>query len=134
MTRPHDPHTRSFDTRGPRIIHSTLVVLAMALAACGGGEGGKPPTIDCSTVTVPSYAAVELWPLCTSCHSSTSTGTDREMAPVGVNFDTYAAAKAQAASAAAQVNAGIMPPMTALQPSAAQKAQLYAWALCGTPE
>jgi hypothetical protein len=44
-----------------------------------------------------------------------------------------AGAKAQAAAAASQVNGGAMPERGQSQPGAEQKAALYAWASCGTP-
>lgn len=111
-----------------------LWLLAGLLATgCGGESEGVAPTVDCSQVTASSYASLTIWPLCTDCHAASKTGKAREDAPVGVNFDSYAAATAQAASAAAQVNAGLMPPRDEVQPSAEQKQALYAWAACGTP-
>ena len=111
-----------------------LVAFALAtvlLAACGPNE--VTPTVDCSTVTIPKYSELTIWPTCTSCHASTASGSKREDAPGDVNFDSYAAAQASAAKAAATVNGGSMPPSGEAQPTADQKAALYAWALCGTP-
>jgi uncharacterized membrane protein len=98
---------------------------AVTLAACGPA----PPTVDCATVTVPKYSELTIVPLCTSCHASVA----RPSAPAGVTLDSYAAAVAHATSSAAQVNGGLMPPSDAAQPTEAQKAALYAWAMCGTP-
>jgi uncharacterized membrane protein len=109
----------------------TLGFGAVMAGACGNNP--SPPKIDCTTVTVvPTYSEVA-WPFCTSCHNSTLSGAARQDAPGDVNYDTYAAAKAHATQAAAQVNAGQMPPGGAPQMTEAQKTALYQWALCGTP-
>lgn len=126
ITTSHDPVMR-------RRAACAAALWAIATLAASCEPAPAAPVIDCSQVTAPSYAALTIWPLCTDCHSASKTGAARNKAPVGVDFDSYAAAKAQAASAAAQVNAGLMPERTDAQPSAEQKAALFAWAMCGTP-
>lgn len=107
------------------------LLIASLLPACGEKSA---PKVDCSTATVPTFAQVEIFSLCTSCHSSAVSGAARQSAPGDVNFDTYAAAKASASSAAGEVNGGEMPPAGHPQPTADQKTALYAWAACGTPQ
>jgi uncharacterized membrane protein len=109
------------------------LLLAFLLAGACSSEP-TAPSVDCTAVTVPTYGEMTLWPLCTSCHSSTRTGSAREKAPEGINYDTYLAARGQASAAAAQVSAGLMPPRNESQMSEDQKAALYAWAACGTPQ
>jgi uncharacterized membrane protein len=113
-----------------------LVTLALVAATrCAGApeEETAAISVDCSAVTVPKYSELTIWPLCISCHSSTLTGSARKNAPANINFDTYAAAQAQAARAAAEVKAGTMPERGSSQPTDDEKAALYAWAACGTP-
>lgn len=116
---------------------ASLAGLAALLthAGCGGATGSAGTAlagVDCSAA-VPTYAELTIWPLCTVCHASSLTGTARQRAPSNINFDTYAAAAAAATEAAAQVNAGEMPPPGQTQPTADQKTALYRWASCGQP-
>lgn len=110
------------------------------VGACGGQTvsssttGGSSASLDCATATVPTYADLTIWPLCTGCHSSTLAGTARGGAPANVNFDTYAGAAARAGEALAEIEAGRMPPRGEAQPSAAQISALQTWASCGTPQ
>ena len=108
--------------------------LALAPACSSGGE--DLPTVDCKSGSIPTYAEIKTAGLakCTTCHSSQVTGAGRVAAPDSVNFDTYAAAKAEAKQAAIEVNEGAMPPAGSPDPSDAEKEALYKWALCGTPE
>lgn len=113
---------------------SLFAILGLGAAMAGAcGNNPSPPAIDCTMVaTVPTYSQVA-WPYCTTCHNSALSGAARSDAPSDVNYDTYAAAKAHASEAAAQVNAGLMPPKGDPQPTEEQKTALYQWALCGTP-
>ena len=104
-----------------------LLPLVAALVACESDL----PDVDC-TPPVPTYAEVHAFPLsCTSCHSSTLTGAARFGAPASVDFDTEAAATPHAEAAARRVFAGEMPRTGSL--SAADKTDLYRWALCRRP-
>lgn len=116
-----------------------LALAPLAAAACGGGEesddAGDGPEIDCATVTVPKFSEMSaVWGKCTTCHASTLTGASRVNAPVGVDFDTYAAAKTNAATAMHEVYEGAMPPAGLPALSEDEEDQLYRWASCGTPE
>ena len=109
---------------------ASVLVFASLFSACGP----QAPSVDCTTATLVPYSQLSIMSLCTSCHSSTVTGSKREGAPGDVNYDSYAAAKSHASSGAAQVNGGEMPPSGEPQPTAEQKTALYAWAACGTPQ
>lgn len=107
------------------------VVLAQA---CSSG-GDDLPTVDCSG-TVPTYSEIKTtsFAKCTTCHSSAVKGDARVLAPESINFDTYAAAKAEAKQSVIEVNEGAMPPAGLPTLSDAEKQALYKWALCGTKE
>ena len=103
------------------------------------------PTVDCAKETVPTYEQVTLFKTtCVNCHASTKTGDARkglgaEAATAGINFDTYAAAKTSALSAAEELyedDRGAMPPEDSMLPAATEteKRQVLVWAKCGTPQ
>lgn len=72
-----------------------FLIVSGVLSACGSGL----PDVDCSG-TIPAFADVTALKKCSSCHSSTLSGSQRHDAPSGVNFDTEAAARAKAQDAA----------------------------------
>jgi len=114
------------------------------VGACDSGDGGETdsssdsdgngelPEVDCAASTAPSFSQLAALSSCTNCHSSELSGGDRAGAPVGVDYDTYASAKANAEEGAIEVNAGRMPIGANL--SSEDKEEFYLWALCGTPE
>ena len=108
----------------------------MGLTVACSDDDDDLPEVDCDAGPVPTYTEIKtpVFGKCTVCHSSTLTGPQRVDAPADVNFDTYAAAKAEAEEAAEEVNEGEMPPTGFPAPSAAEQQLLYKWALCGTPE
>lgn len=130
-----------------------LLILGLMLFVngCSGDDDDKPaeeevqlPEVNCATETVPTYAQVTIFSkTCVTCHSSTKTGDARkgmgaEAAPVSVNFDTYAAAKASAIPAAQELyedERGAMPPEDSGLAAAteAEKKEVLVWAKCGTP-
>jgi uncharacterized membrane protein len=121
------------------LVFALLAVGAAGAAGCSSDDdGGGAPTIDCSAVaSVPTFAQVSVFTsTCNSCHSSTKTGADRKNAPVDINFDDYASAKAHANTAQSEVAGGDMPPATYTgpKPTEAQKTELYTWAQCETPQ
>lgn len=105
------------------------------VAACKS-EGEDLPDVDCKTGEVPTYAEIKAGALtkCISCHTSTLSPAARQAAPASINFDTYAAAKAEAKEAAIEVHEGEMPPAGSPKPSSEEEQAIYKWALCGTPE
>ena len=115
--------------------------------SCSSKEDSEAelPAVDCAKETVPAYSEVTLFKTtCVTCHASTKTGAARkgsgaEAAPVGIDFDTYAAAKVSAISAADELyegDRGAMPPEDSMLPAATEteKRQVLVWAKCGTPE
>jgi len=117
-----------------RTLSLALLLSAPLLPACDSGdgdEGGEGPNVDCGAVTPPKFAEVSAFAKCTSCHSSTLTGAARANAPVGINYDNYAEAKANAAKGMDEVFEGSMPPGGGM--SEAEKTQIYNWASCDTP-
>lgn len=122
-----------------------LLCFAAACSDKAEEDEAELPTVDCAQETVPTYAEVTVFQsTCVNCHASTKTGDARkglgaEAAPAGINFDTYAAAKASAIPAAEELYEGArgaMPPEDSMLPAAteAQKKQVLVWAKCGTPE
>jgi hypothetical protein len=125
-----------------------LVGLICFAASCSDKateDEAQLPAVDCAKETVPTYAEVTLFKTtCVNCHASTKTGDARkgmgaEAAPAGIDFDTYAAAKTSAISAADELyedDRGAMPPEDSNLPAAtaAEKRQVLVWAKCGTPE
>jgi uncharacterized membrane protein len=69
---------------------------------------------------------------CTGCHATTRTGSQRNGAPLGVNFDTYLDAAASASAARRMVQAREMPPSGPLPEAEAWP--LVWWADQGAPE
>ena len=131
--------------------HFTCLGLFLSMVGCSSDdseptvETDSLPAVDCASETVPKFSEVTLFKTtCVTCHSSAKTGDARkgagaEAAPVSINFDTYAAAKASAITAAEELyedERGAMPPEdSGLNPAtAAEKKQVLVWAKCGTPE
>ena len=74
---------------------------------------------------------------CNYCHNHEKTGVEREGAPVGVDYTTYAASVANAQGALDEILAGEMPPVCEACPSVpnAEQANLLCnWMKQGTPE
>ncbi len=112
-----------------------LLLSASLLPACDDGGGGHDgPDIDCTTATVPKFAEMTAWAKCTTCHSSTLTSDARRGAPMDVNYDTYAGAKAKAQLAMDEVYAGEMPLPGNPELTEEEKTQIYTWASCDTPQ
>lgn len=117
-----------------RTLSLALLFSAPLLPACDSGDGSDGPNVDCATAKVPKYTEMTAWAKCVSCHSSTLTGTARSAAPMGINYDTYAGARANAQSAMSEVFEGSMPLAGSPTLSDAEKDQIYNWASCDTPE
>lgn len=105
------------------------LTLSSLTAACGGDD---MPAVDCAAVTPPTFANVALFNSCVGCHSAALSGNERFGAPGDVNYDTYAAAVANADHGVHEVESGSMPPVGSV--SEADKQDFYAWAMCGTPQ
>jgi len=126
-----------------------LVGLVYFAAGCGDKATTEDevqlPVVDCAKETVPTYSEVRLFKAtCIKCHASTKMGDARkgmgaEAATAGIDFDTYAAAKTSAISAASELyedERGSMPPEDSKLPAATaeEKRQVLVWAKCGMPE
>jgi hypothetical protein len=89
-----------------------------------------PDAAGCTDPT-PTYDEVAVFNVCVHCHSSANAGAARNSAPAAINFDTEAAAEANAAQAVHVVMLGAMPPRaTGITLSDDEKQQLYQWAKC----
>lgn len=110
-----------------------LASACLSIAALGCGDESSTSSIDCETATVPTFAQVSIFDTCTACHSSTLSGPDRANAPEGVNYDTLAAARANAEEGMSEVEGGDMPP-SGYDVTDAEKQAFYAWTQCGTLE
>lgn len=117
---------------------SLLLAPLALISACSGGDDddttSPTPSVDCTTVTVPTFAEVSIWPKCTSCHASTLSGGDRAGAPPGIDYDVYASAKQYAELGMEEVEEGAMPLPGAPTATEEEKQSFYTWVQCGTPE
>lgn len=121
------------------------LALAGALLAVGSAVGcgdsgdvsfGNAPAVDCDSVTPKGFAALKpVFDKCTTCHSVNVMGAAREAAPIGTDYDDLAGAKEEYANIANRVyDTGTpMPPAGKPVLTDAEKADLNAWAQCGTP-
>jgi mono/diheme cytochrome c family protein len=101
---------------------------------CNGTDGAQnggdstPMTGDSFQPTITLFCgpvATVFYQSCTACHASTLIGAARNSAPVGVDYDSYTAAVANATRGNIRIQAGTMPPAGPL--SATQKALVQAW-------
>jgi uncharacterized membrane protein len=99
--------------------------------------GGQPdgPEVDCDAEDIPAFADVAAFETCTSCHSSELSGTERNGAPAGANWDEYDETMPHAEHIAQVVFEDEMPPPdSGMTLTATEEEELYLWALCGAPE
>jgi hypothetical protein len=115
---------------------SSVLLLAVACGDDGEEEHEHElPDVECEGADVPSFAEVEAFDKCTTCHSSELTGDDRNDAPEDDNWDDYEEAMEHAELIAHEVFEGEMPPEdSGITLTADEEEDLYLWALCGTPE
>lgn len=109
---------------------------ALTLLATGllllGGCGDKIDAVqleescpDPGVVTFENAIADFVAANCQRCHSAQASGTERNGAPVFVNYDTYAETERSASQALSRVISGSMPPDQTL--SACDRAVFSAW-------
>jgi hypothetical protein len=117
-------------------ILSVVLMLSSVWIGCGDDSEDEEheeelPEVDCDDGVVVEYEDVSAFDKCVTCHDSSKSGDARAEAPDDVNFDTAAAAEKSAVKAAEEVNEGAMPPPgSGITITAAQKEDLYRWALC----
>jgi uncharacterized membrane protein len=113
-----------------------LLFTALLLPACGGepAQAQADPDVDCGAVKVPTFPEVSAFHKCINCHSTTKVESARQGAPAGVDYDTYAAAMANAHAGMEQVYKDLMPPPGYADLNEAEKNQIYRWASCDTPQ
>lgn len=116
------------------------IASALGLVACDDGVGGDEfspaPTVDCEATKAKGFAALKpVFDKCTSCHSVNKVGADRKAAPPGTDYDTLDGAKKQFIEIAKRTYDTSLPMPPAGEPTLtdAEKADLNAWAQCGTP-
>jgi len=112
----------------------TAVLIAVLIGGsmgCGSDDDDHDdPDVSC-TGTIPTYAEVDAFDKCTTCHSSSLTGTARSSAPVDANFDTAAGAEAHDDEIAHEVSEGAMPPPASnITLTAAEEEEILKWAVC----
>jgi cytochrome c5 len=101
-----------------------------------GSEGGTPSGAECdSTLTYESFGMAFMASYCTSCHSSTLSGVDRNGAPADHDFDSLDGILASAdhidehAASGPDASNDEMPP-SGPSPTAAEREMLGAWLAC----
>lgn len=114
-----------------RIGWMTALAVAGFLSGCGGEEAhlGECPT-NSMTQQVAGRAVVTQ--RCASCHSSAVTGAARQNAPVGVDYNTLEAIRANADSGYHEASAGVMPPTGALNATDLENLRIFL--ACGAPD
>ena len=120
-----------------RRAHSaSLPLLATALFCLGCGDKadpvGEPGDGLPDLVSYTQHIKPLLDTNCIQCHAISRQGADRNGAPVGVNFDTYANARSSADRADARIQAGTMPPTGGL--TTYDRSVFHKWVEQGTPE
>lgn len=132
-----------------------VLVLAMVLAACGDDDGGStdggidgPSLVNgCPALTEPqanpgdpidgdtltTFATPLFQQFCTRCHASTLSGTARNGAPVGYDWDVEAAVRAQLPRIRGAVGVLNFMPLNPPLLSCAQRQRLVRWIDAGAP-
>jgi uncharacterized membrane protein len=105
------------------------------IGACGGGGGASSSgSDDCpSEVTYATTAKPFVQKYCISCHSKSVSGTARDGAPVGINFDDEKGLRAHGTHVHEYTDNGRMPPTDDLslpQPSAFERDAFVEWTVC----
>lgn len=123
-----------------RLLLVTLLGIVSVLAACRGDEG-EPTRSVCpsdSTLTYANFGRSLFERYCYRCHTRDLVGTDRSGSPLGSDYDSLTAIRAQREEldhhAAAGPNAvnEHMPP-DGVRPSLDERRRLGEWLACGAP-
>jgi uncharacterized membrane protein len=98
--------------------------------ATDGNSGASAPPAD---PTWENYIQAFFDGYCVRCHSSDLTGSARQGAPAGIDYNTYELAVQNAAGAKTEVSSAGMPPSDPL-PTDAERNALVKWVDNGTPQ
>lgn len=108
-----------------------------SIVAFGAACGTKSDPVDANGETTPVTFDADVEPIltarCTGCHSSALTGSERNGAPAGLNWDDYASAAAHSERIYLRCNAGTMPP-NGPKLTDDEISVLLAWDTQGAPE
>lgn len=111
-----------------------LLFGALCLSACGVPTGSSCPPD--STLTYENFGEPFMSKYCTRCHASTLTGSARQGAPDGRDYDSLAGVQAdveeideEAAGGPKGINTGM--PKGAPSPSEEERRKLGEWLACG---
>ena len=120
------------------MVRGSLILVLLLLAFSTGCSDDIVCESDLEqTVTFTDDIAPLFEAKCNYCHNHEKTGVEREGAPVGVDYTTYAASVANAQGALDEILAGEMPPVCEAcppVPNAEQANLLCNWMKQGTPE
>jgi uncharacterized membrane protein len=126
-----------------RLLGIALVVagaIATAATGCGDDTSSTGDGAECDSITVKGYAELQntAFARCTNCHSSQLSGSARNAAPEGSDYDTYDGAKQQVEAKAprdlvSRVEDNTMPFAGYPQFQGTEKEDMLNWAKCGTP-
>jgi uncharacterized membrane protein len=96
--------------RGMLVAMTIYIGLSLFCGTKNDSVGGLPEDGLPDTVTYTEHIRPLLEASCTGCHASTLHGANRNGAPTGVDFETYARAAQSAERGNARIQAGSMPP------------------------
>lgn len=108
--------------------------IGLFVAACGGEP--PDPCEDAPRYEPTIKALVDTH--CINCHASDVSGTNRQGAPIGLDFDDFATLQPNIEQFADSFTSGLMPPRD--QPtnppltSAGEREQVQLWRQCGFPQ
>ncbi|WP_434382980.1 hypothetical protein [Melittangium boletus] len=123
--------------KSPRVVRAVLGALSvLVLSACGEPTGTSCPPD--STLTAANFGTDFMTRYCNRCHAASLSGSARQGAPAGVNFDTLDAVRRQTEDIDRWSGAGPngentqMPPSGPI-PTSEERRQLSEWLACGAP-
>jgi len=117
---------------------AAVALVGAAVASIGVGCGDDTAAgggTDCATATVKGYSELtSAFAKCITCHdSSLMTPTERQSATPNFDYETYDLAKAFPVQIREQIEDDEMPPAGLPPFVGTEKADMLAWADCGTP-
>ena len=122
-----------------------IVIGALALAACGGDDddgGGACEPFDAEQAepgdpidgdTFTTFASGFFATYCVRCHSTGRSGSDRNGAPLGYNWDNEASARAHLDEIRSVVGVSFFMPLDDPKPTCAERQRLVRWIDAAAP-